>query len=395
MKVLHINDIFTPYGGAETYFHEVSNSLKRWGIEVFQFSMDVTDPPHDSNAALFKESQGLRFRQIQEHSFNPGLFANLQNYIKEIRPDVIHLHNTQKYPLTVLSAVTVNKKAPVVQSIHDYSPICPRVWNVRRNGTPCQLWLGLGCMECLSSKYAPRIPLLAMRKLLSRKLDAFFVASRDMELRMKKGGYRNLYVNPYFIDYDNYEYAPSKKEGSRVLHVARLGRHKGTRYLVQAMSYVVQKVPAAKLHIIGGGPEEPNLRALAGSLKLDDSIVFRGFLWDDKQLKEEYQKANLLVIPSIWMENTPLVAFQSLASGRPVIGSRIGGVAELVREGTEGFLVNTRDPKQIAEKIVAILQDRELAKRMEVNARKRSESFGREEHIARIMEVYQRVANTA
>ena len=363
--------------------------LERLGHEVYQFGMEVEEGLSTERALVFREDRGLQLGRAHYLFFYPRLFAELRDYLLKVHPEVIHLHNISKYPATILLAVTKDKRAPVIESIHDYAIICPRTWNVTLKGEACADGPGIRCWQCLSIKFVPRFFLGIYRIRLSRRIDAFIAASQDMKGRLESSGYKNVYWIPYFFDLSTSQPRLNRKEDNRIFHVSQLAKHKGTRYLIEAMGVIVSKLPQAKLHIIGGGPEEGNLRELARSLGLERNIIFHGFIWDDKRLKEEYERASVVVIPSIWMENTPLVAYQAMASGTPLVGDNMGGITELIENGETGFLVNPREPGQIADKVVQILSDKELARKMGERAMLRIKEFSQERHIQSILSAYE------
>ncbi|MEW6033646.1 MAG: glycosyltransferase family 4 protein [Chloroflexota bacterium] len=389
MRILHMNDNYRPFGGAERYLHSLCGELEGSGHQVFKFCAEVDEVVPEINSLVFRESSSLNLRRVQQHSFHPRLFVELRNYIDKVQPDVVHLHNINKYPATLLLAATRNRRAPVVQSVHDYSIVCPRTWNVTLDGEACTGGPGLQCRRCLSVRLVPRIFVNLVRRHLSRNVDAFIVASRDMKGMLEAAGYRNVHQVPYFMDIQGFQPDFGKKEVGRILHVAQLARHKGTSYLLEAMSLVSRELPGARLHIIGGGPEETNLKELARRLGLDDAVTFYGSLWDDERLEEEYQKASVVVISSVWMENTPLVALQAMAAGTPLVANNKGGVAEVLEEGETGFLVDPRHPEQMADRIVRILRDPALAARMGEKAVKKAQEFSKERHVQMVLGVYE------
>ena len=115
---------------------------------------------------------------------------------------------------------------------------------------------------------------------------------------------------------------------------------------------------------------------------------FHGVVSHD-DLAELYSKASVVVLPSVVAENCPLVVLEAMASGRAVIGSRIGGIPELVVENETGLLFNPRETNELSEKIIHLLLDREMAERMGRSGRKRVErKFSAEVHVRRILDLY-------
>ncbi len=158
-----------------------------------------------------------------------------------------------------------------------------------------------------------------------------------------------------------------------VFSVGRLIDWKGMKYLIMAMREVVKKVHGAKLVIGGSGPEKANLERMARDLGLQDSVIFPGYI-DASALSEYYHSSDVFVLPSINLngqtEALGVVLLEAMASGTPVIGSNVGGIPDIIQDGYNGFLVPERSPKDLADRIVKLLLDRDLAKRFSANGYK-------------------------
>ncbi len=268
MKILHINDLYGTYwGGAARYIHRVSSILKEQGHDIYNFGTEGEGGFSTEKALVFSTGKSVNLWRLQHLTFNPGLFKSLRGYIHKVEPDIIHIHNVASYPATFLLAVLLRREAPVIQTVHDYSIICPRSWNVTLEGEACTGGWGIKCWRCFSLKFIPRFLLGILRSYLSHKIDAFTVASKDMKGKMEALGYKNIFLSPYFVDTSHDLPIPGREEKGRVLHIAELGERKGTRYIIEAMPIIVKEVPEAKLHIIGDGVERENLAKLKASLR--------------------------------------------------------------------------------------------------------------------------------
>lgn len=150
-----------------------------------------------------------------------------------------------------------------------------------------------------------------------------------------------------------------------VLFVGRLAEKKGVTYLIEAMKYI-----DAKLIIVGDGPLKNDLMQQAVPQK--DKICFMGSR-THQELIEIYASADVFVAPSITAadgdkEGLGLVLLEAMASGLPVIGSNSGGIPEIVHDGKNGFLTREKDSKAIAQKVNALLTNREEYEKMSENA---------------------------
>jgi colanic acid/amylovoran biosynthesis glycosyltransferase len=154
---------------------------------------------------------------------------------------------------------------------------------------------------------------------------------------------------------------------SVVCFLARLEPQKDPRTFLQAAAMVAQRLPAVSFLVIGGGSMQSDLEREAQALGLGGRIVFTGPRRDVARL---LAACDLSVMSSVkeGMSNTIM---ESMAAGKPMVATRVGGNAELIADGETGFLVPPRDPAALADAIQRILEDPALAKAMGLQARAR------------------------
>jgi glycosyltransferase involved in cell wall biosynthesis len=141
-----------------------------------------------------------------------------------------------------------------------------------------------------------------------------------------------------------------------------------------------------EVKIAGEGPAESNLRTLASRLSVN--AEFLGYLESDV-LAGMVAGARAVVVPSRWHENCPLTVLESMAWGKPVIGTQVGGMPELVRHGEEGLLVPPGDANALAAALTQLESSPETAERMGRRGRERIESaFAPDVHLAALHDVY-------
>ena len=169
-------------------------------------------------------------------------------------------------------------------------------------------------------------------------------------------------------------------EGKRViLTVARLVRVKGIDTVIRALSMVLEAVPNAVYLVVGDGPLRAELEHLAETLGVHDKVIFAGavdHLSDD--LPRYYAACDVFVLVSRPLpqgreiERFGMAYLEAGAGGKPVIGGKGGGTSEAIEDGGTGLLVDPLDVDEIADTIVRVLEDEELARRLGENGRKRA-----------------------
>ncbi len=154
-----------------------------------------------------------------------------------------------------------------------------------------------------------------------------------------------------------------------ILTVSRLVPHKGHDVVIKALPSVLRHVPDLVYLVGGKGPALEQLRSLARDCGVSDHVIFAGYV-PDEELPAFYNAADLFVMPSRQMpeagewEGFGIVYLEANACGKPVIGGRSGGTADAVVDGRSGYLVDPENPEVVAGKIVGLLQNPELARRM-------------------------------
>ena len=168
--------------------------------------------------------------------------------------------------------------------------------------------------------------------------------------------------------------------------------YEGLHLLLQALPALLQQRPDIALLLVGGGPEESNLRTLAAELDLGDSVVFAGRVRHE-EMHRYYDLADLFVFPRVSIRLTelvtPLKPLEAMAQERIVVASSVGGHRELVRDHETGYLFPPGAPHRLAEGVLAALADRPSWPRIRARA---SEFIDRERSwahsVARYEEVY-------
>ena len=154
---------------------------------------------------------------------------------------------------------------------------------------------------------------------------------------------------------------------NHIVCVARLFPSKGQDVLIRAIALLVGEHPELRIEFIGDGPARDSYTQLARDLGVTTRCVFTGSLAHD-EVQHRMRSATATILPSR-SDNCPLVTIESLAVGTPVIGSRVGGIPEVVRDGIDGFLVPADDPQALAAKLSLILTNSGLLQRLRTNAR--------------------------
>ena len=163
------------------------------------------------------------------------------------------------------------------------------------------------------------------------------------------------------IHADRYGRADVPVGGGRILFIGRLAAVKGVRLLLEAVATLRARHPGLTLTLVGDGPDRSGLEARAQALGLGDAVTFTGYL-GEAGVAEVLARSDMLVLPS-FAEGVPVVLMEAMASGLPVVATRVGGVAELVEDGVSGLLVPPGDAGVLAGAMDRLLADPDLCRR--------------------------------
>jgi N-acetyl-alpha-D-glucosaminyl L-malate synthase BshA len=203
--------------------------------------------------------------------------------------------------------------------------------------------------------------------------DAITAVSRFMavEAEERLGIRKPINVIPNFVDESRFSPAPERvlsvreDRGLVVIHVSNFRPVKRIQDLIHAMDIVNKEVSGARLMLVGDGPERHRIERLVSDLGLDEVVLMTGFRSDIPDL---LRCSDVAVLCSE-TESAPLTLLEALSSGLPVIATRVGGIPEIIEDGVNGFLVPAKDPKSIAERLLALNGDKELRAGLGARAR--------------------------
>jgi len=180
-----------------------------------------------------------------------------------------------------------------------------------------------------------------------------------------------------------------------LLTVGRLSIEKGHHIAIKAVAELASEFPTLEYHLVGSGPEKDNLVALIDKYGLKGRVKLLGLMTVD-ELKDVYSSADLFVLPSIdtkdgyHIETQGVVLQEAQASGIPVIGSRTGGIPDIIKDNETGILYNESDHHNLADKIRTLIKDTGLYCKLCQSGRKEVEShFDTNLISARIVSLYE------
>lgn len=411
MKVALIADslpgVHPNWSGAELVCLRLGERLQKFGQEVIFATPDLgkeyADKVHQINLPLLR-------RGIISGIVPLDLPAIIQSvaFLRQTKPDLVHIHSKELFLPMWCAGMFLG--IPVILTVLDYNLICPENTLRRLNETLCPGAEGGFCLACVNHTRPTGSAIMKkIRKVLlesrirlyrhmTNKMAAIITLSNTSKNRLAdhKVPPEKVHVSYYYeLSAPTQSSNPAPQPpGPRVLFVGSWNAHKGLHVAIQAMSLVVKELPEARLVVVGhdsGTEYSQMVRDLLQESGLQKNVDILGQKpnFEVRQLIEE---SDLVIVPEQWPSDFgPVILVEALASGKPVVASRIGGIPEFVMEGETGLLATHNQPDEFAHKIIQLLQNPGEAHTMGKYAKESMQFLFNDDAIKNIIELYKSV----
>lgn len=381
MRVLFINDYGVEVGGVETYIVSLKKALVKEGHDVRIFSATTEKHKATFSDYTFPGINEYSLFRFIPYTFNIKAVMNLKKVLKEFKPDIVHIHYIYyHFSPSILLAL---RKYPTIYTLHAHELIAPV--GVHRAAECRHDHIGY-CRRCLPlHRYCIEKIKRRIFKGLSGVINNYVSPSeyyRDIHL---KAGYKNITVLSNAVE--TFERSPLAYN-KIILYVGRLERGKGVHVLIESMDIIHKQVPDAKLVIVGTGSDEVTLHDMVRKFGLKPYVTFIGQT-SHKSIEKYYIKCDVVVVPSTWQEPFGLVGVEAMSVGRPVIGTKVGGIPDWLKDGQNGFLIPPNRADLIAKAAVELLTNKTLLNKMSVSAGVMAKNYSIDNHAAILVNIYQ------
>jgi glycosyltransferase involved in cell wall biosynthesis len=316
--------------------------------------------------------------------FNPYSFIVLKKVLKDYKPDIVHLHTMHQLTPSVLFLL---RKYPVVMTLHGPESFIKKLLFLCMKPPYLNYFYDKQKFNAMGrlSIYFNHVQRM-IYKLVLRNVDVFIAPSKFIQNAAKIDVSPIIHL-PNFIEAGTlYEI----KNEYKLLFVGRLEKVKGIEYLIKAMFLLIKVFPQTTLTVVGDGSHKKYLVNLTEDLHLNEHIQFIGWV-ENNNLDAYYEKASAVIIPSIGPENFPTVCNEAMSRGRPVIGTKVGGMVEIIDDGVNGYLIEPQCPEQIAEKVIKLFSEEKLLKELGRNAWEKAKKFSIEKYVESVEVIYEEV----
>ena len=309
---------------------------------------------------------------------NSTIEGSFRRFLDQVKPDIVHFQHLFKLSASLIP-LAKKRGFPVIVTLHDHWFICYNTQLLRPDLEVCSgPFFGLKCAGCakpnwpyvLRTLLGPLLtPLFMFRtaymKRCLEQADLIITPSAFLKEEFVAHGFsgNNILVS----DNGTRPLSCHKRnpaEGLRFGYIGTVQKHKGVHVLIEAFSHIDD--PSVELKIFGDPLIAPDYYAHMQRMARNPRIEFSG-VFDNAEVGRILAGIDVLVVPSIWPENSPVTIHEACLAKIPVIASRIGGIPELVQDGVNGFLFTPGDAKDLLSKMRLFIEDRSLLERLRAN----------------------------
>ncbi len=410
MKILFVTKHYRPGAGDRSYMFGLEKRLRRRGHEVGYFAMaypaNLPSPfsryfvPNVTFGDALHSRNPLKWLKTFLRSFySPESSSRITRLLQDYRPDVVHIHSLDTHlTYSILPAIR-KQNIPVVWTLHTFAPLCISYFLYdRRKGCVCEAcrpkrFFMAALKRCGNGSLPASVTGSLIHSFnhtldLFRFVDVFVCPSRFVRDKFIAFNFRpeKLVWLPNFVDLP--EIRPSAT-GRYGIFLGRIEREKGVYPLLEALQET-----GIPFKFIGDGSARQDLVRKARGMGLQD-VEFTGYKTGD-ELKDLISGAMFCVVPSLVYEVGPLAVLDAFSFAKPVIGFKIGGIPEMVRNDETGYILDDFSPRALRQKMLFLYRHPEKAALMGQRARRYvTATHDAERHCDRILRIYGRFSARA
>lgn len=426
MKILLTVHQFLPKyaSGTEVLTYETARRLIELGHDARVLTAEPTDyetalqggvmVDHYKEITVYRVNHhlGVTPNPVRYEYANRFIYEKVSDIIQEFEPDIFHIMHASRLSAAIIDAAK-EKHIPVVLTATDFWFVCPLSQLRLLDNSPC---IGpsinsTNCLRCYVSKTQPQSVIESFNKIPSpflclingfakfsfaekwekgkmaralvrrkgymhRQLDKIdqVIAPTDLMCKiLEKNGVSKAKISKLHyginLDYTTEEIEPKRYNGKiKFGFIGTIYEHKGVHILIKAFRKLREKYDNVELKIYGDLSHFPDyvneLKELAAN---DSKISFLG-TFPNNEIGNIFREIDILIVPSIWYENTPLVIYSAFSTKTPVIATNLGGMTEVVSHSHNGFIFEKENVPDLKNQMERFLLDESLLETLSKNA---------------------------
>ena len=363
-------------GGAEKHIHLLARQLTNDGYNV-----TVVCSRNKSLDAWVEDMKkdGMKVIRLNvSHKHDPRHLFQLRKIIRELKPDILHIHLWNPGACRYAFWSASPKKIKIVTTEHDPFPLKSLKKRIKKK----TLKRTAHTITVSETSYNQMLTLYPeLKGKMSVIHNGIDLAAFEKDL----------------VHFSNQEKARIRQQIMKVdandfviVSIAALHPRKGLKFLLEAFKEVCEQRNDARLVIIGEGPQKKELEKLGKKLKISDKIRMLG--WQEN-IPRMLKSSDLFVLPSV-KEAFGLVLLEAMAAQLPILATKVGGIPEIVQDKKNGILVEPGKSHELSEKILMLISNRPLREKLSFLGHHRVKDFDIREMVQKTKMVYDQLAGT-
>lgn len=362
MKIIIVDRLNYPFGGTQKYVFSLSQLLQQNHNQVYLYDGQTISTDFNQNKYNFNSPQ-IGLLQKIESIYSISIFLKSLLIFTKIKPDIIHLNNINYLITPSIIHAAKLLKIPIIAHLHDYKIICAKStllnnFHQQCHGCQNQNYFSIFKNKCTRHNNPNFFESLFLylentvhNKILHiyKNIDCFIAPSNFLKETFVKMGFPYpIEVINNFTSFHSKSLSKPSPEKNKILYFGRISQEKGLINLCKS----IENLPI-QLTIVGTGPLQKKIKQFALKQKNIKILPFQS----EKKLIKIISQNDFTVTPSTWPENASISIIESLSLGKPVIGSNIGGIPEMIQNTKTGWLFsldNSKSLRLIFQKILTI-----------------------------------------
>lgn len=359
MRILHLNVLYPPdlRGGSERFVASLAEEQAKRGhqVAVVTLGRAIEPPAIQNGVTVFRIGHAdlFWFEEWESHSapvrylnkllsiWNPITLGRVRDVVKSFKPDVMNTHCMLNFATNSWTAAA-ERKIPIVHALHEFNLVC-RNTNAFRNGHMCETF----CMPCRYNM---------AKRWMSGSVSAVVGVSQDvLQRHLDYGFFHHIpeHLRAVIWSMPPIPLAPrpafSADKPFTIGFIGRIVPEKGLDTLLEA----VKRLPNENWMLKIAGRVSPPLDEAA----MRASVAHLPVEWTGVvPAPEFYPQIDVLVVPPIWADPGPLVVHEAFANGVPVVGTRMGGIKDMVETDKTGWLFEPHDVDALSQILTTLIQ---------------------------------------
>ncbi|RLG46813.1 MAG: hypothetical protein DRN92_04515 [Thermoproteota archaeon] len=357
-KILFLNTLYDPYigGGAEITLRYLTLLAQSEGYDTFVISLWEGDyiREEDINGISvyrlpianlyfpYRKDKTNKLERVIWHLFdvyNPVMKNYLMKILQEIRPNLVSIHNICGWSSSCYDVMN-KMNVPFIQVLHDQYLLCPK--RMFKNDSLCLKQ----CALCRIIRYPYK---LKSNKAIAVVGVSKFILKKTLSCGYFKGTPIKTYIYNYRPPFK--EIVEHKKEKGKIYFgfIGTLAPHKGVEILLK----IFKKIKKENWVLLIAGEGKKDYEDYLKTKYKDENVIFLGKIKPEKF----FPRVNAIIVPSIWEEPLGMVIPEAFYFGIPVLGSKLGGIPEMIREGINGLLFDPYDEENFKNTILEFVKN--------------------------------------